>query len=157
MKVKKIMTRDVGFCHSNDKLIKAIEIMWQYDCGAVPVVDETSKVVGIITDRDICIATSNKNRPSSEIYIVDVINGSIHTCHAKDDIKGVLKTMGRNQIKRLPVVKKSGELAGIISVTDILLSVTQKALRRKVVRTIEAIGKQSQVGIIQTYRISSVL
>ncbi len=56
MKVKELMTKNVGFCHPEDKLPNAVEIMRQKNCGVVPVVDEHEKVVGMITDRDICLS-----------------------------------------------------------------------------------------------------
>ena len=56
LKVKELMTLDVSCCHPGDTLERAAELMWQHDCGCVPVVDEGSHVVGMITDRDVCMA-----------------------------------------------------------------------------------------------------
>ncbi len=145
MKVKKIMTKKVGFCHLDDKLIKAVGIMWQFDCGAVPILDVKNKVVGFITDRDICIAVTTRNRLSSELMINEVVTGKVITCSPKNDIEDVLKIMGKNQIKRLPVIKKSGALAGIISITDILRSTKSKLLRKRILKTYELIGKPSPI------------
>lgn len=141
MKVEKIMTKHVGFCHPEDKLTKAVEIMWQYDCGSVPILNEQNKVMGMITDRDVCIAVTTKSRLSSEISVSEMTNGQIFTCIQKDDVKKVLKIMSKNQIKRLPVVDKSCKLQGIISITDILIAANKKSLQKQVLQTIKAIGK----------------
>ena len=142
MKVKKIMTKSVGVCEVNDNLAKAVEVMWQKDCGIVPVVDKKSKVVGTITDRDVTVSVFLQNKTTSEIRTGDVINGKVLTCTSKDKIEKVLKTMKKHQIKRLPVVGKKNKLEGIISITDILLaSKKDKKLQKKVLKTLEAIAK----------------
>jgi CBS domain-containing protein len=136
------MTKSVGSCQTGDNLAKAVEIMWQKDCGIVPVVDKKSKVVGTITDRDVTISVFLQNKPASEIPVSEVTNSKVITCSEKDRIEDVLKKMKRKQIKRLPVTKKNGKLVGIISITDILLaSGKKKSLRKKVFKTLEAIGK----------------
>ena len=145
MKVKKIMTKHVGFCHPEDKLTKAVGLMWQYDCGSVPILDEQNKVMGMITDRDVCIAVTTKNRLSSEIAVSEVTNGQIFTCSQKDDIKKVLKIMGKNPIRMLPVVEKLGKLQGIISISDILLAANRKSLRKQALKTIKAIEAHSPI------------
>ncbi len=142
MKVNKIMTKSVGFCQTDENLAKAVEIMWQKDCGVVPVVDEKQKVVGMITDRDVTVSAFLQNKPPAEILVKEVINGKIVTCSEKDNIKSVLKKMRKKQIKRLPVTNKNGKLVGIISIADILLFARKKkSLRKRVFKTLEAISK----------------
>lgn len=146
MKVKKVMTRTVGTCSEEDSLAKAVEIMWQKDCGVVPVINKKSKVVGMITDRDIAVSGFLQNKPVYSISVGEVINGKIRTCSSKDKIEAVLKVMQKRQIKRLPVVKKNGKLEGIISITDILLaSENNKRLRKMVSKTIRAIAKPRSI------------
>lgn len=124
--------------------------MWQYDCGSVPVLNEQNKVMGMITDRDVCVAVTTKNRLSSEISVSEVTNGQIFTCSQKDDIKKVLKIMGKNQIRRLPVVDKSCKLQGIISITDILIAANKKSLQKQALQTIKAIGKPPLILLEET-------
>ena len=80
MKVKKIMTADAGFCSAEENLSKAVEIMWQRDCGAVPVIDGEMKVIGMITDRDISVAAGSRNQKLPEIKIGEVIGNKVFTC-----------------------------------------------------------------------------
>ncbi|MGI8670583.1 MAG: CBS domain-containing protein [Aridibacter sp.] len=142
MKVNKIMTKTVGFCQAEDDLAKAVEIMREKDCGFVPVVNKKSEVIGIVTDRDIAIAVFMQKKTASKISIGDIIDRRIITCSEKDDVEDVLKKMRKHQVKRLPVIDKKEKLSGIISITDILLAARKdKSLKKKIFKTLEAIGK----------------
>lgn len=139
MKVKKIMTAEVEFCHSEDDLTKAAGIMWRRDCGTVPVIDGDMRVVGMLTDRDIAIAASFRNEKPSEIKIGEVLSGNVIICSADEDAEAALKKMRRNQIKRLPVISQNGALIGILSITDILLK--DKKLKKKAFSTLRNISR----------------
>jgi CBS domain-containing protein len=95
--------------------------MWEGDCGAVPVIDDRGKVVGMITDRDICIAAATRPRPEGEIPVQDVISKALYSCGPGDDIRSALETMRTRKVRRLPVVDQGGRLAGIVSIHDIAL------------------------------------
>jgi CBS domain-containing protein len=146
MKVKKLMKTDVGTCNSGDDLTKAVEIMRSKDCGAVPIVDDGKKLVGIITDRDICLAVSEFDKKPSEIKINEIVKKRIFTCSADDELKKALKKMKRIKVKRLPVVDKNREIVGILSITDFLTSLKKdKSIRKKVYSTLKAIGKPQPI------------
>lgn len=135
------MTTDVGFCNLEDSLTRATEIMWQKDCGVVPIIDDENKVVGIITDRDICIAAATQNRKTSDIKAKEMIRGEVFSCEATDDVETALKKMRKYQLKRLPITDEAGELVGILSIADILLRGRKdKKLRKRTYSTIKAIG-----------------
>lgn len=123
MKVRDCMTTEVGYCQSDAPLSQAADIMWQRDCGVVPVVDEQQKIVGMVTDRDICFAVVTKNRLPNDIKISEVISqNKIRTCSPGDDAEDALKTMKRRQLRRLPVVNRDGVLVGILSLADLIRS-----------------------------------
>ena len=144
MKVKKLMTAEVEFCHLEDDLTKAVEIMWRRDCGVVPVIDGEMRVVGMITDRDISIAAGSRNQKASEIKIGEVItNENLIACSADETAEEALRKMRRKQIKRLPVVSQNGALIGILSITDILLK--DKKLKKKVFSALKAIAKPRRI------------
>jgi CBS domain-containing protein len=119
MKVQEIMTSDVKCCSPDTNLATAAKIMWECDCGAVPVTENDGKVVGIITDRDICIAAATRSRAEGEIAVTDVISKKVHACAPSDDVTSAMKTMKAQQVRRLPVVGRDGRLKGIISLHDI--------------------------------------
>jgi CBS domain-containing protein len=121
MKVKEIMTADTKTCSLNDSVAEAARSMWEADCGIIPVVAEGGKVVGVITDRDICMAAMTKGRAESIIAVEDVISGKLFACKPEDDIHVALNTMRENKVRRLPVVASDGKLEGILSMNDIVL------------------------------------
>jgi len=60
MKGREIMTTDVKSCRSETSLAEAVHLMWEGDCGVLPVIGADRKVAGMITDRDICIALATR-------------------------------------------------------------------------------------------------
>lgn len=141
------MTADVGFCFTEENLAKAVEIMWQRDCGAVPVIDGEMKVIGIITDRDIAVAAGSRNQKLPEIKIGEVMGNKVFTCSETDDAKDVLKKMRRAKVKRLPVVSEKGALIGIISITDLILKAPK--LKKKSFSALKAIVKPRPIVLKQ--------
>jgi CBS domain-containing protein len=142
MKVKDLMKIDVGFCSTEDNLKKAAEVMRYRDCGVVPVVDAEHRVVGMLTDRDICLAVAARNRKASDVKTGELINGKAIVCSPDDKLEDALKKMRKHQVKRLAAVGGSGELAGILSVSDILLAVGKdKDLKKKIYAALKAIYK----------------
>ena len=121
MKVQEVMSRNVRTCRPESNLAEAVRHMWEADCGALPVVSNDSHVVGMITDRDICIAVATKGRTADRIAVREVAaNHIVHTCLAGDDTAAALKTMQAHKIRRLPVVDGHGHLQGIVSLNDIV-------------------------------------
>jgi CBS-domain-containing membrane protein len=79
----------------------------------------------MITDRDICMALTTRNRLASDVTVGDVISGVVKTCAPDDDVVDALKAMRGEQLRRLPVVDSEGELVGIISINDVILNSRQ--------------------------------
>ena len=144
MKVKKAMTRNIGTCKANESLAHAVGIMWQKDCGVVPIVNEENAAIGIITDRDVSVAVAARNRTASEIMIGDVINGKPISCSQEDSVKSALKKMRKHKVKRLPVLEKNGTLVGVITIAD-LLRLKKKSLKKSLIKTLEAISKPDAI------------
>jgi predicted transcriptional regulator len=115
------MTSNVAACRPDTNLSAAAGLMWDYDCGVIPVIDENRKVVGVITDRDICMAAAMSNRPALHIAVGELISGEVFSCAPEDDVSEALATMQRRQVLRLPVVDRDGTLQGILSMNDIVL------------------------------------
>ena len=121
MKVKEVMSTNPHACTLTDNLSAAAGLMWEHDCGILPVVVEEGKVVGLITDRDICMAANITGRQLSDIVVADVISGDIYACKPEEDIRSALKTMQENKVRRLPVIASDGTLQGILSMNDVVL------------------------------------
>jgi CBS domain-containing protein len=121
MNVQEIMTRDVQSCGPDTNLAAAAHMMWDTDCGALPVLSVQGQVMGMITDRDICMATVTKNRPPSEITVRETVSGKAYACRISDDIHTAMDIMKRERVRRLPVVDEEGVLQGLISMNDFIL------------------------------------
>ena len=119
MKVKDIMTREVHTCRPDSNLSMVAMQMWDGDFGVLPV-ENAGRIVGMITDRDICMAAATKHRDPAAIQVEEVISGQVHSCAPEADIREALKTMRRNKVRRLPVID-AGKLVGVLSLNDIAM------------------------------------
>lgn len=120
MKVREIMTSDVKACRPETNLAEAVKLMWDRDCGVLPVVKTDGKVFGVITDRDICIAMATRGETADRIAVRDVTAGNAYTCLPEDDATAALQTMKAQRVRRLPVVDAEGRLQGILSLNDVV-------------------------------------
>lgn len=123
MKVKDVMAADsLKYCSPETKLANATKMMKESNRGALPVVDKEQKVIGIITDRDICLSLAGKNgKNPAELSVKEVIpQAKVHTIKTEDSITDALREMRKNKIGRLPVTNKEGKLKGMISINTLL-------------------------------------
>lgn len=122
MKVKDIMNRDVHSCRLDTDLAMAAMQMWDGDFGVLPVVANGGTVVGMITDRDICMAAATKRRDPGEIRVEEVMTGQVYGCAPDAEIHEALKIMEQRRVRRLPVMSaEDGKLVGILSLNDVAL------------------------------------
>jgi len=130
MKVEKLMHGDVGACHANDKGSLAARIMWERDCGCVPVLDESSYVVGMVTDRDLCMASYTQGKSLQDIRVRTAMSKELWSCRLDDDLSDAERTMREHQVRRLPVIDARGDLKGILSLSDIAREAAREARDR---------------------------
>jgi len=141
MKIKDIMTRDPAICSTSTNLAAAAKLMLDADCGILPVVDDQSKLVGVVTDRDMYIALATRNRLASQVTVGEVARTTVFTCAPDDDVETALQTMRLHRVRRLPVAGFGGAVAGIVSMNDVVLAAgARKPVRNEaVVETLQAI------------------
>ena len=120
-KVKDMMITQVETCTPDTNLAEAGGKMWDNDCGILPVVDNESKLLGVITDRDICISLATRALPASQIRVGDVCSGTIYSCLPEDEIENALQNMRTSRVRRLPVIDGEGKLAGLLSLDDVAI------------------------------------
>ena len=138
MKVEKLMTKSPAACSASDTLTEAARLMWENDCGCIPVVEGTgnggdARLVGMITDRDICMAAYSRGQRLDEIEVGNAMATDVYACRPGDTVEKAEATMRDAQIRRLPVID-DGCLVGILSLADIALvaSRQQSSKRREV-------------------------
>lgn len=136
MKVSQVMTTQVETCSQHDFLSKAARVMWDNDCGCVPVTDADAKIVGIITDRDIAMAAYMQGLPLHSIRVESAMARTVVTCSPEDDLQTAEELMRQNQIRRIPVLDRNAKLVGIVSLNDLTLA----AQRQREQETAEVTG-----------------
>lgn len=121
MKVAKLMTQRVATCHPADTLSEAAHLMWDRDCGCVPVVssDGSNRLVGMITDRDVCMATHFRARAPRDLRVCDVMSTEVRTVAPSETLADAEAIMRDAQVRRIPVVDEDQHLLGLISLADL--------------------------------------
>lgn len=122
MKVKEVMTANsLKYCTPETNLHDAARAMGEANCGALPVVDSTKKVLGIVTDRDIALSLAkNNSTPINERTIGEIMTKNVYTVKSQDELTEAYRQMREKMIGRLPVVDAEGKLEGILSLNRIL-------------------------------------
>ena len=154
MKVSSIMNPNVETARADDVLAKTAIVMWRKDCGFVQVVEDHSRrVVGLIADLDICMASATRHEAPEAMSVRDTMASQVWSCRTEDEVDTALETMRANQVHRLPVVDGGERLAGVLSFSDIVRHATQDGKIRSIgdhdlisaYRTIKAprIGRES--------------
>jgi len=132
---REIMTRNVKTANREMSLQEVARLMREGDMGAMPVV-ENEKLVGIVTDRDIVVRAIAEGRDSTA-KIGDVMTTEIFSVKPDDFVFEAIRLMGDKQVRRIPVITESGELAGIIAMADIALEMEDE---REIAETLEEIS-----------------
>ena len=120
MKVKELMSTDVKTSREDTDLSTVTKLMWDADCGIVPIVSDDREVVGVVTDRDICIAAATRSMNPASLQVRDVMSRSVTTCADTDDVRVALAALKDKRLHRLPVVDRQRRLVGVISLADLV-------------------------------------
>jgi CBS domain-containing protein len=119
MNVSQLMSQSVETCRPEDSLAFAAGKMWDRDVGCLPVVAADGRVVGIVTDRDVCMAGYTQGRPLADLPVSVAMSKELYSCRASDALIEAEETMRSHQVRRLAVVDANGRLAGLISLNDL--------------------------------------
>jgi CBS domain-containing protein len=142
MKVDAAMTRDVRLVRPDQTIREAAQLMAEIDAGAIPVTDN-DRLVGMITDRDIAVRAVAQGKPP-EAMIRDVMSPGILYCFDDQELDEVATNMGKNQVRRLPVIDHDKRLVGILSLGDLASKEDAGAVGRAVSQVSQQGGKHSQ-------------
>ena len=148
MHCEELMTGNPKYCVPTDSVTKAARVMKSGDFGALPVCQEDrqgSKLVGIVTDRDLAVNVVAYGRDLATTTVQDVMTPEPLACRGEDDIEKALDSMSLYQIRRIPVVGKSGELIGIISQADVAIRTGQPEKAARVLGHISSPSTSSAV------------
>jgi CBS domain-containing protein len=143
MKVSEIMSRNPRTVTPDTPVSEAARLMKEEDVGIVPVVEQVggaetrARLVGVVTDRDIAVRHVAEGR-TSDAPVRDVMSGGVQTCSPDDDVDTVMELMGREQIRRVPIVDERGSLVGVVAQADLARKARANG---EVERTVEQISQ----------------
>lgn len=150
MKIESLMTTDVRVCLATSNLADAARAMWEGDCGCVPVLDEDARVVGMLTDRDICMAAWTQGRPLAELSVPSAMSSRVISCKCGDRVEDVEELMRQNQVRRVPVLDDDGRLEGLVSLADLAGEAQREMFRLQ--RDVEGLGVATTLAAVSRSR-----
>jgi CBS domain-containing protein len=144
MHVEQLMTKPPQSCQPGDTLSEAAQIMWNHGCGCLPVTSGAGSqgVVGMITDRDICMAAKSEGKPLHELHVGDAMAKDVRACHPGDSPREAEFIMWAAGVRRLPVLDEAGQLLGLLSLTDLAREAARQYWR------VERQETESEVGVL---------
>lgn len=121
MKIESVMTRQPVCCSPSDTVQRVAQMMRQLDVGAIPVVSDlvSKELVGIITDRDLCVTAIAEGKDPRTTSIASYFTKEVITCSPADSLEACEQIMKQHQIRRIPVVDSKNSCVGIIVQADI--------------------------------------
>lgn len=120
MKAQQWMNRNVRTCRPESSMNDAARLMWEGDCGILPVVGEDGRVLGTITDRDMCMSAYLSGKALRELRVAEAMAHEVFSCRPEDTLEDVIRVMADHQVRRLPVLDAQGALVGILSLNDLV-------------------------------------
>jgi CBS domain-containing protein len=117
VRVDEVMRKDVPTLRPSDPLSCAARILQETGCGLVPIVagDGSNRMVGTVTDREVCVGTYRRGLPPSKIFVGSVMLHHVHACTPTTMLEDAVRLMERAQVEHLPVVDDAGQLLGSVS------------------------------------------
>jgi len=122
MRVTEVMTKNPACCWPSSSALTAATIMQQKDVGILPVIEDpfTTRLVGVVTDRDLCLHVVAGGRDPAYIWISECMTEDPVCCGVEDDVGHALELMEEHQVRRLPVVNAKREIVGILAFSDLV-------------------------------------
>lgn len=137
-KCNEVMTNRPLCCLPDDMVAKAAQLMQRENIGPIPVIEneQTGKLVGIVTDRDLALKIVAEERDPKTTKVEAVMTRKVVTCRADDDLQKALDAMAKHQLRRIPVVDHNDKILGIIAQADVATRLDQADKTASVVKHI---------------------
>jgi CBS domain-containing protein len=139
MKINEVMSRNPVCCLPSDSAQRVARIMCDQNVGAVPVVmdRDSRKLVGMITDRDLCCSVIADGLDPKSTSIEKFMTLNPVTCRDAENIENCERLMQEHQIRRMPIVDGNDRVIGIVAQADLAL----KEKPERVSKTVAEISK----------------
>ena len=118
MKLREIMTGSPVKIHPDESVAVAARMLTRHNIGVLPVCGTDGKLCGVVTDRDLVTRCMASQRSAEQMRVRDVMTGRVISAAPDMDTSAAAHLMGREQIRRLPVVE-NGMLCGMVSLGDL--------------------------------------
>lgn len=142
MKAREIMTKDPRTVTPDTGLQEVARLMQSEDVGIIPVVEAGgTSLLGVVTDRDIALRVVAEGKDATSTKVSDVMSKGVRTAKESDSVDDVMELMGKEQLRRIPIVDDRGALVGIVAQADV---VREARSDRKAERTVEQISEPSR-------------
>lgn len=147
MKIAQLMTRDVKMCRDSDTLDVAVRLMWEFDIGSVVVVNDLGQAIGVVTDRDACMAAYLQAQPLHAISCKTAMSNHVVTCRPSDPDSNIAALMASHKIRRIPVVDEQMQPIGMVSLNDLALAMAKAVPPHDVAGTLAAISEHRAAAV----------
>ena len=127
MTVNEVMTKDVKTCRPETPLANVADLMCRLDLSSIPVVDSGDRLIGQITQRDLCRVLVKPAVDVQRSTARDVMQSDYQLCAPNDDVRSLLRLMSDNQLHEVSVVNQQGVLYGVLSLSDLILNAKHNA------------------------------
>jgi CBS domain-containing protein len=144
MRVHEVMTHNVAAVHPQDSATRAARLMAECDCGALPVVSDNGRLIGMITDRDITVRIAARGLDPRQARVEDGMTPEAYACHAEDRLVDCMDNMSRHQIRRMPIVDDQRRLVGIVSQGDLARQADEPGERRRFTEVVSSVSQPSR-------------
>ncbi len=153
--VSDLMTPTVHHCREHDSLHQVAGAMWDHDCGALPVIDDDGRTLGMVTDRDVCMAAYTRGESLQRIPVTVAASSAAHSVRPETEIAVAEAVMRMHRVRRLPVIDIGGNLVGILSLLDLLRNARRPIERddalgyEKVAATLAAVYRPDDARLVR--------
>ena len=146
MKCNEVMTKNPVCCLPTDYVTVAAQLMRRVDIGAIPVIEneQTMKLVGILTDRDLALKIVAEGRDPQSTKVEEVMTRKVVTCQMDDDLQKALNLMAEHQLRRIPVIDNENRVTGIIAQADVATRLDQPQKTAEMVKEISQSKKEQR-------------
>lgn len=137
-KCDELMTKNPVCCLPSSMVAEVARLMKRENIGPIPVIEneQTRKLVGIVTDRDLAMKIVAEGRDAKSTKVEAVMTRKVVTCRADDDLQKALDAMSEHQLRRIPVVDNDNKILGIIAQADVATRVNQPEKTAEMVKGI---------------------
>jgi CBS domain-containing protein len=147
MKIERLMSRPAFSCSPTDSLARAAQILWENDCGSVPVVDAGGHLLGLLTDRDICFALFFKAARLDQVQVTEAMARRLTTALPGDRVAIAVERMCASRVRRLPIVDAESRLVGMLSLADLARNKSTRTAAAKVLAAVSARPERTEAAL----------